>query len=97
MFPIFVTESTHTIAGQEMVDSVNPQQYGVEVSYTGALGKSDSLHNVFVDRANDMSIDLDKSDVGIYWSVMYSQMNGKNSIPNRTSKKASIAPRYVIN
>ena len=41
VFPIFVTESTHTIAGQEMVDSVNPQQYGVEVSYTGALGKSD--------------------------------------------------------
>lgn len=88
VLPIFVTESTHTIAGQEMVDKVNPQQYGVEVSYAGAIGKYDSLHRVFVDRANDMSIDMDKSDVGILlvghgqpdeWEELYPEQNLQES------------------
>ena len=84
VLPIFITESTHTIAGQEMVDSVQPEQYGIEVSYTGALGDSESLQQVFVERANELSIGLNKSDVGILlvghgqpteWENLYPEQN----------------------
>ena len=84
VLPIFITESTHTIAGQEMVASVQPEQYGIEVSYTGALGNSEFLQQVFVARANELSIDLNKSDVGILlvghgqpteWENLYPEQN----------------------
>lgn len=88
ILPVFVTESTHTIAGQDMIASVHPEDYGIEVSYAGALGDSDSLHNVFVDRANEMSSGLDKSDVGILlvghgqpeeWETLYPEQNLQES------------------
>jgi sirohydrochlorin ferrochelatase len=84
ILPIFITESTHTIAGRDMVASVDPEQYGVEICYTGALGDSDSLQQVFVERANEMSSDLNKSKVGILlvghgqpteWENLYPEQN----------------------
>ncbi len=88
ILPVFVTESTHTIAAQEMVSHVNPEQYGINVTYTGALGDSDSLQNAFVDRALNMSIDYDRSDVGIIlvghgqpdeWEELYPEQNLQES------------------
>lgn len=84
ILPVFITESTHTIAGKEMVASVQPENYGIEISYTGALGDSDSLHNTFVDRANELSIGYQKSDIGILlvghgqpdeWEDLYPEQN----------------------
>lgn len=84
ILPIFITESTHTIAGQEMVASVQPEQYGIEVCYTGALGDSESLQEVFVERANELSIGMNKSNVGILlvghgqpteWENLYPEQN----------------------
>jgi protoheme ferro-lyase len=85
---VFITESTHTIAAQEMVANVHPEQYDINVSYTGPLGDSDSLHNVFVERALNMSVDYNKSDVGILlvghgqpdeWEALYPQQNLQES------------------
>lgn len=88
VLPVFITESTHTIAGQEMVASVQPEMYGVQVLYTGALGDSDSLHNVFVDRANELATGVNKSNVGILlvghgqpteWEILYPEQNLQES------------------
>jgi sirohydrochlorin ferrochelatase len=65
ILPVFITESTHTAAGQEMVASVQPEKYNIQVIYTGALWNSESLQNVFVERANEMISGLEKSKVGI--------------------------------
>jgi len=88
ILPVFITESTHTIAAKEMVANVHPEQYGINVSYTGPLGDSDSLHNVFVERALNMSVDYSKSDVGILlvghgqpdvWETLYPEQNLQES------------------
>lgn len=84
ILPVFITESTHTIAGQEMVASVQPEKFGVSLFYTGALGDSDSLHRVFVDRAIELSVGCEKSEVGILlvghgqpqeWEELYPEQN----------------------
>ena len=84
ILPIFITESTHTIAGREMVASVEPERYGIEVCYAGVLGDSDSLQQVFVERANELSVDVNKSKVGILlvghgqpteWENLYPEQN----------------------
>jgi protoheme ferro-lyase len=84
ILPIFVTESTHTIAGQELIASVEPEKYGVQTIYTGALGDSDLLQSVFVDRANELSIGYEKSEIGILlvghgqpdeWEELYPEQN----------------------
>ena len=41
ILPVFITESTHTEAGKEMVASVEPEKYGVQTCYTGALWDSE--------------------------------------------------------
>jgi len=65
ILPVFITESTHTEAGKEMVASVEPEKYGVQTCYTGALWDSEALQQVFVERANEMFNGSDKSKVGI--------------------------------
>jgi len=88
ILPIFVTESTHTIAGTEMIASVEPEKYGIQTCYTGALWDSDSLQNVFVEHANDMLNGLEKSSVGILlvghgqpteWEEIYPAQNLQES------------------
>jgi protoheme ferro-lyase len=88
ILPVFVTESTHTIAGCEMIDSVEPEKYGIKVYYTGALGDSDSLQSVFVERAEKLSAGLDRDEVGILlvghgqpteWEDLYPEQNRQES------------------
>ena len=88
ILPVFITESTHTEAGKEMVASVEPEKYGVQTCYTGALWDSESLQNLFVERANEMLDGTDKSKVGILlvghgqpteWENIYPQQNKQES------------------
>ena len=88
ILPVFVTESTHTEAGKEMVASVWPEKYGVQTCYTGALWDSEALQKVFVERANEMLTGIDKSKVGILlvghgqpteWEEIYPAQNRQES------------------
>ena len=88
ILPVFITESTHTEAGKKMVASIEPEQYGVQTCYTGALWDSESLQQVFVERANEMLNRVDKSKVGILlvghgqpttWEAIYPAQNKQES------------------
>lgn len=103
ILPVFVTESTHTEAGKAMVAEVNPEQYGVQTCYTGALWDSDLLHNVFVERANEMLNGLDKSKVGILlvghgqpteWENIYPQQNKQESQYREAIREKMIADGF---
>lgn len=65
VLPVFVTESTHTVAGQQMVASVQPEKFNVNVCYAKPLWDSDALQRVFVERADELANGLDKAKVGI--------------------------------
>ncbi len=62
---VFLTVSSHTQAGQELVDAVGLEQYGVDVCMAPPLWDSPSLKRMFVERANRNLNGTDKSKVGI--------------------------------
>jgi len=88
ILPVFVTESTHTEAGKEMIASIKPEEYDVQTCYTGPLWDSDFLQRAFVERANEMLKGSDKSKVGILlvghgqpteWEDIYPAQNMQES------------------
>jgi protoheme ferro-lyase len=62
---VFVSISNHTREGEEQIESVRPEDYGVEVRFTGPLWDSATMHRMFVEKANAAIGDTDKSRVGI--------------------------------
>jgi sirohydrochlorin ferrochelatase len=104
ILPVFITESTHTEAGREMVASVEPEKYGVETCYTGALWDSESLQKVFVERANEMLNGADKSKVGILlvghgqpteWENIYPAQNKQESQYREAIREKLIADGFT--
>ena len=104
ILPVFITESTHTEAGKEMVASVEPEEYGVKTCYTGALWDSESLQNVFVERANEMLNGMEKSKVGILlvghgqpteWENIYPAQNQQENQYREAIREKLIANGYL--
>jgi protoheme ferro-lyase len=62
---VFVTVSSHTKAGQDMLAALNLERYGVPVAFADPLWDSQTLHGMFVDRVNRYLEGTDKSNVGI--------------------------------
>jgi protoheme ferro-lyase len=62
---VFVSISNHTAEGEEQIESVRPEDYGVEVRFTGPLWDSATMHRMFVEKANAAIGDTDKSRVGV--------------------------------
>lgn len=103
ILPVFITESTHTAAGQEMVASVQPEKYNIQVIYTGALWNSESLQNVFVERANELTSGLEKSKVGILlvghgqpteWEKIYPAQNQQENQYREAIREKLIADGF---
>jgi sirohydrochlorin ferrochelatase len=51
LLPVFLTESTHTQAGREMVAALNLEQYGVEIVHAAPLWDSPDLQDLYLRRA----------------------------------------------
>jgi protoheme ferro-lyase len=62
---VFVSISNHTAEGEKQIESVRPEDYGVEVRFTGPLWDSATMHRMFVEKANAAIDDTDKSKVGV--------------------------------
>lgn len=63
---IFLTISNHTAEGEHQIQELNIEEtFGIPVEFTGPLYDSDTLKNMFVERANANIGDTDKSKVGI--------------------------------
>lgn len=62
---VFLTISSHTLAGQEMVEDLNLDSIGVPVCYSEPLWDSDALKQMFVKRANANLEGSQKANVGV--------------------------------
>ena len=62
---VFVTVSSHTKAGQDLVKELDLDQYGVPICFSDPLWNSETLQEMFVARANEHLNGTDKSKVGI--------------------------------
>ena len=62
---VFVTISSHTKAGQDMVQELDLDKYGVPICFSEPLWNSETLQDMFVTRANENLNGTDKSKVGV--------------------------------
>ena len=62
---VFVTISSHTKAGQDMVRELDLEKYGVPICFSEPLWNSETLQEMFVTRANENLNGTDKSKVGV--------------------------------
>jgi protoheme ferro-lyase len=62
---VFVTVSSHTKAGQDMVADLGLEQQGVSICFSEPLWDSETLHQMFVARAAAHVGDTPRSKVGI--------------------------------
>jgi protoheme ferro-lyase len=62
---VFVTVSSHTKAGQDMVKELDLDKYGVPICFSEPLWDSATLQGMFVARANEHLNGTDKGKVGI--------------------------------
>ena len=65
VMPVFLTESSHTQAGREMVEALNVEQYDIPICYTKPLWESDALRQMYVARADHRLGGFDRSKVGV--------------------------------
>lgn len=65
LLPIFITISSHTKAGQEMVAELELEKYGVPVSMAEPLWNSITLRKHFIKKAESVIGDTDKERIGI--------------------------------
>jgi protoheme ferro-lyase len=62
---VFVTISNHTAEGKELIESVGAEEFGIPLTFTGPLWNSSTLHRMFLEEANAVIGDMDKSKVGV--------------------------------
>jgi protoheme ferro-lyase len=62
---VFVSISNHTAEGEEQVEEIRAEEYGVPVLLTGPLWDSQTLHQMFLAKANAAIGDTPKDKVGI--------------------------------
>jgi protoheme ferro-lyase len=62
---VFVTISSHTKAGQDMVEQLDLEQYGVPICYSEPLWNSPTLQGMFVARADEHLGGTARSKVGV--------------------------------
>jgi len=62
---VFLTPSNHTAEGRHLIEALNPQQYGVPVTYTGPLWDSELLRRMFLVRAEQARGETPKEKTAI--------------------------------
>ena len=65
VLPIFLTQSSHTQAGEEMIQALQLEKLGVQVCYAAPLWDTPPLRQMFVARAAQNLEGVDKSKVGV--------------------------------
>lgn len=62
---VFLTISNHTAEGEELIEAVNPEEYGATLEFTGPMFDSETLRSMFVQRTKDYIGETDISKVGV--------------------------------
>lgn len=65
VLPVFLTESSHTLAGEEQISALNLDQYNLEVCLGKPLWETQSLQQMFVARSNTHLFGTPKEKTGI--------------------------------
>ncbi len=97
VLPVFLTDSSHTIAGFEMIKALAIEKFGVSVCAAKPLWDTDGLQQMFVARADAHLDGVDKARVGILlvghgqpddWDAFYpTQTEQENEFRNQVRER----------
>jgi protoheme ferro-lyase len=97
VLPVFLTDSSHTIAGFEMIEALAIEKFGVSVCAAKPLWDTDALQQMFVARADAHLDGVDKARVGILlvghgqpddWDAFYpTQTEQENEFRNQVRER----------
>ena len=62
---VFVSISNHTREGENQIESVGVENYGIPIQYTGPLWDSEILQQMFIQKANAAVGDGNRASVGV--------------------------------
>jgi hypothetical protein len=62
---VFVTQSNHTLEGEELVEVLHVDDYGASLAFTKPLWDSSIMHKMFVERANAVVQGSPKEKIGV--------------------------------
>lgn len=65
VMPVFLTQSSHTQAGEEMIQALELEKRGIRVCYATPLWDAEPLRQMFVSRAAQNLEGVDKAKVGV--------------------------------
>jgi sirohydrochlorin ferrochelatase len=65
VMPVFLTQSSHTQAGEEMIQALELEKRGIQVCYATPLWDAEPLRQMFVSRAAQNLEGVDKARVGV--------------------------------
>jgi protoheme ferro-lyase len=100
---VFLTDSSHTQAGHEMVEALDLAKYGVQVCMTEPLWTSEPLKSMFVTRANQNLGNTSQSKVGILlvghgqpsdWDKIYGTQTEQENIFREEVKQRLVQEGY---
>lgn len=101
VLPVFLTDSSHTIAGFEMIEALAIEKFGVSVCAAKPLWDTDALQQMFVARADAHLDGVDKARVGILlvghgqpddWDAFYpTQTEQENEFRNQVRERLILA------
>lgn len=104
VMPVFVTVSSHTQAGEEMIAAVEPEKYGARVCYANPLWDSELLQQSFVERANTSRGETDKARTGVLlighgqpaaWDAIYPTQTEQENLFREAIKSKLVADGYL--
>lgn len=103
VMPVFVTVSSHTQAGEEMIAAVQPEKYGVTVCAASPLWDADQLQQSFVERTNANLGGTEKAKTGVLlighgqpaaWDGIYPTQTEQEDLYREAIKTKLVAAGY---
>jgi sirohydrochlorin ferrochelatase len=100
---VFVTQSNHTLEGEEMVEALHPEEYGARVSFTKPLWDSALMHRMFVERADAVLGETTREKVGVLlvghgqpdeWDVEFPSETQQETVFREGIKRAFVDAGY---
>jgi len=104
IMPVFLTKSSHTLAGEEQITSLDLDQYAMEVCYSDPLWEKEPLQQMFVARSNIHRSGIPKEKTGILlvghgqpagWDLIYPTQTEQENLFREQVRNRLIADGYL--
>lgn len=103
VMPVFVTVSSHTQAGEELIAALQPEKYGLEVCQASPLWDAELLQQSFVERTNAHLGETAKAKTGVLlighgqpaaWDGIYPTQTEQENLYREAIKAKLVAEGY---